>query len=455
MKGDFSRITYNERKHYSLVLMQQGRVQLDSDWNEQGLHHWFGLQRLGEDLMGEHGGPSNHAAGFDIMERKDENGNLMPLDFTIGAGRYYVRGVVCENEAEQAYTGQEAYPFFYNNTEIVSGKRYLVYLHTWWRHITSVEDEGIREVALGGPDTASRIQTVWQVKLVQLPNTGAIQDFKTRYGDFMKLLEDKTVIKATTGKLQAQARKPTNADQPCLTSPESRYRGHENQLYRVEIHRGGPACNSEDSTTSSEPCATFKWSRDNGSVVLPVVDRSAQAITLAHLGRDDGHAIKVGDWVELVDDAYEIQRRAEAIVKVIAVDPDTLRVTLSDTPAYELDLSKNPLLRRWDHTGGSLYEGAIPVEEGKWIELEDGVQIQFSKPGSESNSQHYYQSGAWWWIPARTASGDVEWPRENDQPLEQGSLDAGDRYAPLALVETKSTGTVIKDYRRKFRQLWE
>ena len=35
MKGDFSRQTFDPKKHYSAVLMQQGRVQLDADWNEQ------------------------------------------------------------------------------------------------------------------------------------------------------------------------------------------------------------------------------------------------------------------------------------------------------------------------------------------------------------------------------------------------------------------------------------
>jgi hypothetical protein len=37
MKGDFSRIRYAPEKHYTRVLKQQGRVDLDSDWNEQSL----------------------------------------------------------------------------------------------------------------------------------------------------------------------------------------------------------------------------------------------------------------------------------------------------------------------------------------------------------------------------------------------------------------------------------
>ena len=33
--GDFTRTTFDPTHHYSGVRMQQGRVQLDADWNEQ------------------------------------------------------------------------------------------------------------------------------------------------------------------------------------------------------------------------------------------------------------------------------------------------------------------------------------------------------------------------------------------------------------------------------------
>ncbi len=35
MHADFSRLTFRPGKHYSAVLTQQGRVQLDADANEQ------------------------------------------------------------------------------------------------------------------------------------------------------------------------------------------------------------------------------------------------------------------------------------------------------------------------------------------------------------------------------------------------------------------------------------
>ncbi|HEX6608229.1 MAG TPA: DUF6519 domain-containing protein, partial [Chloroflexia bacterium] len=35
MQGDITRSTFRPENHYDGVRMQQGRVQLDADWNEQ------------------------------------------------------------------------------------------------------------------------------------------------------------------------------------------------------------------------------------------------------------------------------------------------------------------------------------------------------------------------------------------------------------------------------------
>jgi hypothetical protein len=37
MHGDFSKATFDPGRHYAGVLMQQGRVQLDSDYNESSI----------------------------------------------------------------------------------------------------------------------------------------------------------------------------------------------------------------------------------------------------------------------------------------------------------------------------------------------------------------------------------------------------------------------------------
>ena len=67
MKGDFTRDTFDRTKHYSSVLMQQGRVQLDADWNEQARLLLHRLEMLARDLIGWGGGPDPKAGGgFDL-----------------------------------------------------------------------------------------------------------------------------------------------------------------------------------------------------------------------------------------------------------------------------------------------------------------------------------------------------------------------------------------------------
>ena len=71
MKGDFTRSTFRSEKHYSSVRMQQGRVQLDADWNEQGdiAAHRDEVATL--DVIGESGG-SRQTAGFALARSAAE-----------------------------------------------------------------------------------------------------------------------------------------------------------------------------------------------------------------------------------------------------------------------------------------------------------------------------------------------------------------------------------------------
>src|SRR5260370_31162290 len=63
-RGDFTRDTFYAFKHFSRVLMQQGRVHLDADWNEQTSILLRYLQALAADLIGPHGGPMDPDGTF-------------------------------------------------------------------------------------------------------------------------------------------------------------------------------------------------------------------------------------------------------------------------------------------------------------------------------------------------------------------------------------------------------
>jgi len=98
MKGDFSRNTFDPSKHYTVVLHQQGRVQLDADLNENSSILIYYLRTLTEDIIGEHGGPAGNV-GFDIKPR---SGRVS--DFIVGKGHYYVNGILCEQNSDSLVT---------------------------------------------------------------------------------------------------------------------------------------------------------------------------------------------------------------------------------------------------------------------------------------------------------------------------------------------------------------
>src|ERR1043166_7298577 len=125
MHGDFTRDTFNPAKNYSRVLMQQGRVTLDADWNEQTSIFLRYLRLLTRDIFGPHAGPSEDL-GFEIIanlpdpqldpklamlcpdasRRAELKKAIRDGDVLIGPGRYYVDGLLVENHKPILYSEQ-------------------------------------------------------------------------------------------------------------------------------------------------------------------------------------------------------------------------------------------------------------------------------------------------------------------------------------------------------------
>jgi hypothetical protein len=451
MKGDFTRNTFDPLKHFTRVLMQQGRVQLDADFNEQAAILLHYIRTLATDIIGPFGGPAANL-GFGIIvdpkalpaetAKRLEGMKMLPLDsgdFLIGSGRYYVEGLLCENEYFSLYSRQpDAAPGKISDVR----QPYLVYLDVYERHISSAEDDSIREVALGGADTASRAKLVWQVRAEKLNGGTTCGDMNPNWGTLLKRWRPEN-----RGHLRARARMPQDATDPCTVAPEASYRGEENQLYRVEIHHGpGDAGNPP----------TFKWSRDNGSVTFPIRRLEGSSVTLESLGRDSHLGLQHGDWVEIVDDTITL---GGELYQVTDIDQMGMRVTL-DRPAagsYDESSGSHPLLRRWDHKegdpqrgGSKLIDGAATVmaRPDTWLALEDGVQIQFEPNAS-------YLPGDYWLIPARTITGDVEWPRVNGEAVPLPPHGVVHHYAPLGVIAAHADGSLalLADCRSGFAPL--
>jgi hypothetical protein len=480
MKGDFSRQTFDRRKHYSGVLMQQGRVQTDADWNEQEQIVRRRTQVEARDVIGRCGGPEGHA-GFGIT--------IADNTVSIGAGRYYVDGILCECEDDTAFGEQPdlpAAPDPFEALQKANATRGLLYLDVWERHITPLDDALLREVALGGPDTATRVKTVWQVRALPLAGDDAkLQALRRKRTQVQKRIAelqaaggnpeeihklqadlvkaDAAIAEFTTigcgspfkewdelvadpeRTLNARAQAPPPPTGPCIVPPTAGYRRLENQLYRVEVHRPG-----------APGTATFKWSRDNGSVVTSIEKISGKEVIVHDLGPDEVLGFASGQWVEISDDRLELHGLPGQLAQIDAVSSSLRRITLKSAPAPlsggadGVDSALHPRLRRWDQAGSSATADGITVTSG-WVPLEDGVEVQLSGAS--------FRTGDYWVIPARTATGELEWPpyaMPNTAPVPQPPRGICHHYCRLAFVvfdQEQEAWTVAEDCRQIFPPL--
>jgi Family of unknown function (DUF6519) len=302
MKGDFSRNTFNPDKHYSRVLLQQGRALLDADWNEQVAILLEQQRSFIRDLLGPHAGVGNEI-GFQIGVARATN------KLTIAAGRYYVNGLMCNNPV----THESELPLDLNSGLV------LVFLDIWEQYVTSIADPMIREVSLGGADTSTRATVIWRIKQVKNVPLGFNLDSWKKYKEHN--LGKKAKMSARLKTLDV-----VESDSTALASS-----GLGNQLYRIEVHQG-----TEGSNTP-----TIKWSRENGSVVTAWLSSDGNRLTVANT-----RGFEVGQWVELLDDKLELDGKPGTLVKVQQVNVDVLVV---DGNIRIEQFKGVKMIRRWDH----------------------------------------------------------------------------------------------------------
>jgi len=425
MSFDCSRFTFNAWDDFLGVVMQQGRVQLDADWNEFVTQLIRRIQAGTLDTFEQTVVPRVTPDGFRIDFKDGE--------LSIGVGRIYVDGILAENHgavplkwdpqlAEMIgstainYADQPYYPSPPALTEIGKGT-YLVYLDVWQREVSYLQHPALVEKAVG-VDTTARLQTVWQVKVLPIEpkNTRSVQ-CDTPDADVPGW---NAVIRPSAARMTTATGSVAASPNPCLIPPTGGYRGLENQLYRVEIHDEG----------------TFKWSRDNGTVQSWVsqINAARDRIIVDSVGHDALLRFSDGDWVEITDDVRELHglpgemRRiklgggVDDATRTIVLDKALLPADIFPTGEQDkTDPARHTRIRRWDQSGrvlradGSLYHdldapgsnGLIPVPSaGTALFLENGIQVQFDlDPNVIDGSFHV---GDHWTFAARAIDASIE-----------------------------------------------
>ena len=442
MTNDISKITFHPKKQYRKVRMQQERLLLDSEWNEELAMRHHQNNSLRSVVIGKTGVPHQNK-GFQIERVKNND------DLIIHPGRIYVDGILCEIDSPTTYFKQPYYPepdaspfewddFFdpsQNKIRQLLPGAYLVYLDVWQREVNYLDDSDIQEVSLGEADTTTRLQTVWQIKLFRLLMDATMQ---VKIGSWNSWIEEGI----PTGKMSAQTMQVAIDEDPCSLTPHTGYQGLENQLYRIQIHQGNRYNQSQK--------ATFKWSRDNGTVITTIEEIKGAIVTVSSLGKDELLGFAVGQWVEVVNEVSIFNQEVDQLFKIKEIDTANRIIELDkELPEKWQQLSFKELitgkykLQRWDQ-GRRANENGIPIST-EWIEIEQGIQLKFSK-GT-------YRTGDYWLVPARSINASIEWPLDpiDKLPIEQSAHGIKHHYAKLARLDVGGDGqSKIEDCRLRF-----
>ncbi|WP_416138205.1 DUF6519 domain-containing protein [Halomonas sp. HK25] len=421
MSFDLSRIRFDAREDFLGVVMQQGRVQLDADWNEWVAQLARRLQAGTLDTFGGNVVPRITPDGFRIEAAGGE--------LSIGVGRIYVDGLLAENHgatpevweprlAELTGTtalNYSAQPYYPDAPALPDGGPHLVYVDVWQRDVTALQVPDLVEKAVG-VDTTGRRQTVWQVKLLE--NVGNVS-CATPDEDIPGW---PAIIAPSAARLSTATGTPGFEPNPCQVPPAAGYLGLENQLYRVEVHTGGVL-----------GTATFKWSRDNATVAsrLTHINPARDRITVESIGRDDVLRFHDGDWVEVTDDWRELNNLPGELrrIRVAGGVDETARTLEFDTalPAGRFptnaqqatDPGRNTRVRRWDQSGQVRREDGTAVQDlndplasgeitipaaGTRLFLEYGILVEFDLDPAGGE----FRSGDWWVCAARSVDASIE-----------------------------------------------
>jgi hypothetical protein len=403
MSGDYTRFTFKPRKDFSGVFKQQGRVDLDADWNElvEMVDRRWRSETI--DIIGHCTVPDTTPDAFLVIPTGAGT-------FDIGIGRMYVDGIQVEGHgrppveyladlgeprgtrpvpySDQPYLPAPLPPPLPGTPNTTD----LVYIDVWQREVTVLEDPSLREIALGGPDTATRVQSVWQVRA--LANVGD-------HGCSDDIAAWNRLVAPSAGRLSTSAVSPPASDDPCIISPTGGYRGLENRLYRVEIHAVGPI--------GGLAPAQFKWSRNNATIASSVTAiPSSTQVTVEQVGRDQVLRFDIGTWIEITDDFREFQGLAGHMAQITAIDEANRVLTFAPAIPGAItfdptDASRHTRVRRWDQVQNVAANGLLDVVAGP-IDIEDGIRVTFTlDPGTGG-----FKGGDYWVFAARTADGSVE-----------------------------------------------
>lgn len=447
MPSDRARRSYDAGRMYRSVVSQQGRVTLEADANEA--EEIRAAQSRAEviDIVGPTGTPDD---GFKISVPD----TATPFDFAIGQGTLYVGGVRLVSAANLTYLRQKdaewadyphpdwvhyaasaswPYPAAAPLTE-------FIYVAVTEQEVSAVEDPVLREVALGGPDTAGRTRLIQRVH--RTPMFGA--DCEEAIDEVLRrkwpgLTQDhETMQLASAARLKVDFVPVAGPIDPCQPTGQPGFLGAENQLMRVQ----------------AVDANTLLWGYDNASSLYraEIDTTDAKLLVLKGAPVDAFHHPQVNQWVEVLrtevtlgGDAY-VANAVGAPAQVASYDAGTNVITLTAA------LTGLP-------AGAQVPPLFVRVWEGRTAFSGNGTATELFNAKNNSTGVLIFTNGIaaagdYWMIGVRPSTPDEILPA---RLLQFQPPDGPARWAaPLGTIEWHADLTAeIHDCRRPFDNLVE
>lgn len=434
MKGDFSRWRTGAAKNFNGVLPQQGKVLLDRDGIAQTMLANDWQQKAARDIVGACAAvPQTEPNSFLVTNAALPAGGAVTL--TVDTGRVWADGLLVRLHGAAGATSvtrtatwlePPIVPNEGSAGDVAAGIMDTVVLEVWQRAANGFAlPDDLIEPALGGPDTAERLQTEFAFRLARLAAGQTCSEL--------------TYDESSRGTLNVSLVPPVTTTGDCPLNATGGYSGFEHQLYHIEV------------ADTSAAFAEFKWSRINAGLVgRGAFDPGTQTVTI------DANAAAVNSYNQT---AFYLEIEEEdpnvGYTRVIAGANATLNagvLQLDAAPHFGVyPAAGDVFFRLWD---GISAVSAFPIVSGATLPtlLESGIQLQFSAEPAAT-----YIPGDYWIFPVR-AQGIA-----NPAVLIDSKLPQGIRYhrVPLAEITWASDGAggfqsqTIQDCRKPIHPVTE
>ena len=443
MGSDRARVSYDEGRRYRSVVMQQGRVTLEADWNEAQLIATEEERREALDFVGPVGTPDD---GYRILNSGKN------FDIEIGPGTLYVGGLRTEFDSKVSYVAQDDWLDHTTDPDWVDpaslgeapGREWIGLLLRE-QEVSAVEDTALREVALGGPDTAQRtrlLQHVVRVATDARDCPGGLRSAMARWAKEGLSPDPDSASMRLKSKTTLEVSFPpvTAPPDPCEPQPVGGYLGADNQLIRVQV-----------ASVDANGTARLVWGYDNASFLYRVTVLDAANVRLQSVPPDASRQPRAGQAVEVLRAAAKLAGTDYVAALTGAVftlaepyDPDGGVVALPapGLDAVWLDPNATPavFLRVW--------EEVKTITPGQPIRLgATGIQVTLQA------ADGIFHVGDYWHFAVRPSTATAIYPQrylDGAQPPDGPRL----WYCPLAVVAwNDGVLSVLDDCRKPFDDL--